>query len=85
MLVSVAFANNEAEAQMICGRLESAGIVASYRRSGGSDVPQFGTGGGHEVSVEERDAARARELLAAPGLTDEELTALSEQAAPPVD
>jgi hypothetical protein len=85
MLVSVAVAHNEAEAEMIRGRLAAEGITASYKRSIGSDLPQLGAAGGHDISVDERDAARARELLAAPAFSDEELAQLSEQSAPPDD
>ena len=70
---------------MICGRLATEGIPASYKRSIGSDLPQLGSAGAHYISVDERDAARARELLAAPAFSDEELAQLSEQAAPPDD
>jgi hypothetical protein len=85
MLVSVAVAHNEAEAEMICGRLATEGIASSHKRSIGSDIPQLGAGGSHEISVDQRDEARARELLAAPAFSDEELAALSEQSAPPDD
>jgi len=67
---------------MIRGRLAAEGIPASYKRSIGSDIPQLGAGGSHEISVDERDAARARELLEAAAFSDEELAQLSEQAAP---
>ena len=85
MLVSVAVAHNEAEAEMICGRLASEGIAASYKRAIGSDAPQFGSAGGRYITVDERDEARARELLEAPPFSDEELAQLSEQSAPPED
>jgi hypothetical protein len=62
MLVSVATAPSEAEAEMICGRLAAEGIAASHR---GGDIPQRGETGAHGVFVEEADAARAREILAA--------------------
>jgi hypothetical protein len=78
MLVSVTMAPSEAEAEIICGRLNAEGIAASQR---GSDIPQRGETGAHAVFVEEADAARAREILAAPPFSDEELAELSEQAA----
>jgi hypothetical protein len=78
MLVSVATAPSEAEAEMICGRLHAEGIAAVHR---GRDIPQRGDIGAHSVLVEEADAARAREILAAPTFGDEELAELSEQAA----
>ena len=70
---------------MICGRLATEGIQASYKRSIGSDLPQLGAAGAHDISVDERDAARARELLEAPAFSDEELAQLSEEAAPADD
>jgi hypothetical protein len=78
MLVSVATAPSEAEAEMICGRLQAEGISAVNR---GGDIPQRGQTGAHAVLVEEADEARAREILAAPPFSDEELAELSEQAA----
>jgi hypothetical protein len=78
MLVSVAMAPSEAEAEIICGRLNTEGIAAVHR---GGDIPQRGETGAHGVLVEEADAARAREILAAPPFSDEELAELSEQAA----
>ena len=83
MQVSVAFAQNEAEAEMICGRLTGAGIAASYKRVGGADIPQLGGVGGREIYVNDADEARARETLATPEFTDEELAELSERSAPP--
>ena len=82
MPVSVAFAQNEAEAEMICGRLTGAGIAASYKRTRGADIPQLGGAGGREIYVNEADEARARETLATPEFTDDELAELSERAAP---
>jgi len=83
MDVSVAFAHNEAEAEMICGRLLGAGIPASCKRVRGADIPQLGGVGGREIYVNEADEARARETLATPEFTDEELAELSERSAPP--
>ena len=83
MLVAVAQGRTEVEAQMICGRLQAAGIPASYRRSGNA-IPQATSGVEHEVFVEEEDAARARTELdsAGPGFSDEELARLAEEAGP---
>ena len=80
MLVTVAGTTNEPEAELILARLAEAGIQAISRRSTG-DV-ELGAGGGRMVYVEERDEARAREILAGeePPFSDEELTRLSEEA-----
>jgi hypothetical protein len=77
MRVPIAYAANEVEAEMIIVRLRGAGIDAVYR---GPDLPGMGAAGGDEVFVEEADAARARDLLAAPHISDEELAELSEEA-----
>jgi hypothetical protein len=81
MLVAIASAQNEPEAEMICARLAGAGIDAVYKRGIGADLPQFGGSGAREVFVEERLAPQARELLSVPEFSDEELAELSEQAA----
>jgi hypothetical protein len=85
MLVSVAAAHNESEAEMICGRLANAGILASYKRSLGSDVPQIGPGGSRDIYVEQADAQRAVEALAVPAFSDDELAQLAAQSPPPDD
>ena len=77
-LVAVAFAHNEPEADMICARLADAGIQAVSKRS--VDIPQFGSGGAREIYVEDHLATAAREALATPEFTDEELAELSDQA-----
>ena len=80
MLVSVASAQNEPEAEMICTRLAEAGIRAIYKRGIGADLPQFGGSGHRDVYVDEELAPRAREALAVPDFTDDELAALSAEA-----
>lgn len=80
MLVSVASAQNEPEAEMICARLSEAGIRATYKRDIGADTPQFGAGGSRDVYVEADLAAQARTILSAPQFSDEELAELSERA-----
>ena len=77
MDVSVAVATNEAEAQMICGRLAAEGIDARYAYG---DIPQRGPGGAHGVFVDEADAQRAREILVAPAFSEDELAQLSAEA-----
>jgi len=81
MLVAVAGAQNEPEAEMICARLAGAGIEPVYRRGPGADLPQLGGSGVREVFVDERVAARARELLSVPEFSDEELAERSARAA----
>jgi len=77
MLLPVASAANDVEAQLIAGRLRDAGIEAVTRSTG---IPQLGLAGAASVYVDEHDEARARDLLADPELSDEELAELSEQA-----
>ncbi len=77
MDVSVAVAMNEAEAQMICGRLAAEGIAAIHASG---DIPQRGPTGSRAVFVAEANADRARALLAAPPFSDEKLAQLSEEA-----
>jgi len=81
MLVAVATAQNEPEAEMICARLAGDGIEAVYKRGIGADLPQLGGSGVREVFVDEGVAARARELLSVPEFSDEELAELSARAA----
>jgi hypothetical protein len=75
----VASALNESEAEMICGRLSDAAIVSTLQRSAAS-VVHMGRGGTREVYVEDGDANRARELLAVPKISDDELAELSMRA-----
>ena len=76
MLVPIAHAGSDAEAEMIVVRLRGAGIEAVNR---GPDLPGFGAAGGEEIYVEEDDAERARRLLAEPHISDEDLSELSEE------
>ena len=76
MEVAVVHVANEADAEMLIVRLRGAGIDAFSR---GPDLPGFGAASGLEIYVEEADADRARELLAAPDISDEELAELSEE------
>jgi hypothetical protein len=78
MLVPVASAANDVEAQMIASRLRDAGIEAVTK---GTGIPQLGVSGTASVYVEEHLEARARNVLATAEFSDEELTELSEQAA----
>lgn len=80
MLVFIAGAQSEPEAEMICARLSEAGIRAVSKRDIGADLPQFGAGGRRDVYVEEAFASSAREVLSVPEFSDAELAELSEQA-----
>ncbi|HEX4034469.1 MAG TPA: hypothetical protein VHX66_08505 [Solirubrobacteraceae bacterium] len=84
MLVVVAQGRTEVEAQMICGRLETAGIEASYRRSTDA-IPQIGAGVEHSVYVDSNAVEHARAVIedAEAPFSDEELATLAEEAGPP--
>ena len=73
-----ATASNEAEADLIRQRLAEAGITALVQRSVGG--PQWGMPGAQYIYVEAAELDRAREILAVPEFTDEELAELSEEA-----
>jgi enoyl-CoA hydratase/carnithine racemase len=77
MEVPIAHAANEVEADMIIVRLRGAGIDAFSK---GADLPGFGAAGGMEIFVDDTDVAAARDLLAQPEISDEELAELSEEA-----
>ena len=61
--VKVAFAQNQAEAELIQGLLRTAGIESLVRRSPGADVPDFLAAGARDVLVPASQAELARELL----------------------
>jgi hypothetical protein len=63
-LVKVAFARNQAEAEMLQGLLSEGGVPSVLKRSGGFDNPDFLAAGPHDVFVSSDHAHRARELLA---------------------
>ena len=63
-LVKVAFARNQAEAEMLQGLLSQGGIVSVLKRSGGFDNPDFLSAGPHDVFVNSGHAHKAKELLA---------------------
>ena len=62
-LVKVAYAANQAEAEMIAGLLLEAGIPSVTRRARGFDVPDFLAAGPRDVLVAEGGAEAAREAL----------------------
>lgn len=63
-LVKVAFARNQAEAEMLQGLLLEEGIPSVLKRSRGFDNPDFLAAGPHDVMVAAATAERARALLA---------------------
>jgi hypothetical protein len=71
---------NQAEAELLCGRLREAGIHAMARRSFGG--PEWGLSSANDVLVNAEDLERARELLGAgeEPISDEELARQSEEA-----
>src|SRR3954452_14111446 len=63
-LVKVAFARNQAEAEMIQGLLLEGGIPSVLKRSRGFDAPEFMAAGPHDVMVDSGHAHSAKTLLA---------------------
>jgi hypothetical protein len=81
-LVKVAFARNQAEAEMIQGLLLEGGVPSVLKRSRGFDAPEFMAAGPHDVLVDSGHAQKAKTLLAdtiTENETDEEAE-LREQA-----
>jgi hypothetical protein len=80
-LVKVAFARNQAEAEMFQGLLSEGGVPSVLKRSGGFDNPDFLAAGPHDVFVNSDHARKARDLLAGPMVESEgeERTELEEQ------
>lgn len=62
-LVKVAFAHQQAEAEMIQGLLSAHGIPSMLKRAPGFDVPDFLAAGPRQVLVAEEVAEQAREVL----------------------
>lgn len=63
-LVKVAFARNQAEAEMIQGLLLESGIPSVLKRSGGFDAPEFLAAGPRDIFVSSDTAEKARGVLA---------------------
>lgn len=63
-LVKVAFARNQAEAEMLQGLLLEADIPSVLKRSGGFDTPEFLAAGPRDVFVHSDAAKKARDVLA---------------------
>jgi hypothetical protein len=70
-LIKVAFARNQAEAEMLQGLLAEAGIPSVLKRSFGFDNPDFLSSGPRDVMVNAGDAQRAKDLLAETMIEDE--------------
>lgn len=69
-LVKVAFAQQQAEAEMIQGLLSEHGIPSMVKREAGFDVPDFLAAGPRQILVAEELAEQAREVLeGTPGVT----------------
>lgn len=66
-LVKIAFAQQQAEGEMIQGLLTEHGIPSMLRRAAGFDVPDFLAAGPREVLVAEEMVERAREVLEGTG------------------
>jgi Putative prokaryotic signal transducing protein len=63
-LVKVAFAQQQAEAEMIQGLLSAHGIPSMVKREPGFDVPDFLAAGPRQILVAEELLDQAREVLA---------------------
>ena len=63
-LVKVAFARNQAEAEMIQGLLLEGGFPSVLKRARGFDAPEFMAAGPHDVLVDSSHAQKAKALLA---------------------
>jgi hypothetical protein len=61
--LKVAYATNEAEAEMIQGLLSEHGIPSMLKRAPGFDVPDFLPAGPRHVMVAEELLDQAREVL----------------------
>lgn len=62
-LTKVAYAQQQAEAEMIQGLLSEHGIPSMLRRAAGFDVPDFLAAGPREILVAEELVEQAREVL----------------------
>lgn len=63
-LIKVAFARNQAEAEMIQGLLGESGIPSVLKRARGFDAPEFLAAGPHDIFVNAEQAQKAKTLLA---------------------
>jgi hypothetical protein len=79
-IVRVAFASNQAEAELVQNLLIEEGIPSMLRRSGGFDVPDFLAAGPRDVLVPSSGAAAARDVLLAADLEGLAVAAAAERA-----
>ncbi|HUH81930.1 MAG TPA: DUF2007 domain-containing protein [Solirubrobacteraceae bacterium] len=63
----IATAENEFEAEMLCGVLTEAGIESSMELANTGVAGRFGGGGTRDIYVREEDLERAREALSQTG------------------
>lgn len=63
-LIKVAFARNQAEAEMLQGLLLESDIPSVLKRARGFDAPEFLAAGPHDVFVNSEQAQQAKKLLA---------------------
>lgn len=63
-LTKVAFARNQAEAEMIQGLLLESNIPSVLKRARGFDAPEFMAAGPHDVMVDSSHAHKAKAVLA---------------------
>jgi len=63
----VATAENEFEAEMLCGVLSEAGIESSMELANTGVAGRFGGGGARDIYVRAEDLERAREALSQTG------------------
>ena len=68
-LVKVAWARNQAEAELIAGLLLEQGVPSVVRRNSGFDVPDFLAAGPRDVLVPESGLQVARDALNANGVS----------------
>jgi Putative prokaryotic signal transducing protein len=69
--VKVAFARNQAEAEMVQGMLLEEGIPSMLKRTRGFDVPDYLAGGPRDILVPETGAEMARQVLEGTDLESE--------------
>jgi hypothetical protein len=62
-LVKVAYAGDEAEAELLQGLLRLSDVGSVVRRAPGFDAPDFGAAGPREVLVAASDVPAARDIL----------------------
>ena len=62
-LVKVAYASDEAEAELLQGLLRLSDVESVVRRAPGFDAPDFGAAGPRDVLVAASDVPAARDIL----------------------